>query len=66
MTPAEWQAMSERRAARAAVLAKWNDGTAVITDEDCKHLYAEEITQLMNAGRFGPEVGADKRLARQR
>ena len=64
MTPGEKARLEANAAARAAVMAKWSDGTQVFTDEDCKYLSGSEITTLINAGRFGPEVGPDKRLRR--
>jgi len=57
--------MADRAAARSAVLAKFPDGSAEITDEDVKLLTGPEITSLINAGRIAG-VGPDKRLARGR
>lgn len=64
MTPQERQTAENRAAARAAVLAKFPDGSAVITDEDCRLLDGAEVAALINAGRI-PGVGPDKRLRRR-
>jgi hypothetical protein len=64
MTPHEQAAMQEKAAARAAVMAKWNDGSQVITDDDCKYLTSAEVTAAVNAGRI-EGIGPDKRLRRR-
>jgi hypothetical protein len=64
MTPHEQAAIQAKNAARAAVLAKFPDGSAEITDDDCQFLTGDELTGLINAGRF-PGIGADKRLSRR-
>ena len=64
MTPAEAQAIADRAAARQAVLDKFSDGTAEVTDADCKLLTAGEIHSLINVGRIAG-IGADKRLQRR-
>jgi hypothetical protein len=61
VTEQERQALKDRTDARQAVLAKFPDGSAEITDQDCKLLTAPEIHSLINAGRIGG-VGRDKRL----
>lgn len=63
MTPQERQALEAKAAARAVVMAKWNDGSQVITDEDCRHLTGAEVTALVNAGRV-EGIGRDKRFRR--
>lgn len=65
MTPGEKARLEAKAEARNAVMAKWNDGTVMFTDEDARYMTATEITSAINAGRFGPEVGADKRLTRR-
>ena len=55
----------EAREARAAVVARMQDGTVVLDDADAKHMTGAEIVEYVNLGRFGPTVGADKRLARR-
>lgn len=63
MTPEEGQAITDRQAARRAVLAKFGDGAAEITDDDIRLLKGAEITALANVGRlqhFG--IGPDRRL----
>jgi hypothetical protein len=52
MTPQEAQAYRDREAARQAVLAKFPDGSAPISDEECKMLTAPEIKSLIVAGRI--------------
>jgi hypothetical protein len=61
MTPQEQQAITDKAAARAAVLAKFPDPAAVVTDEDCRLLNASEIKALINANRL-QGIGADKRI----
>jgi len=61
VTPAE----QEKAAARAAVAARMADGTVILDDADAKHMTGAEIVEYVNLGRFGPTVGADKRLARR-
>jgi hypothetical protein len=64
MTKAEADALADRQAARQAVLAKFGDGSAVISDSDCKWLSASEIHSLINVGRLAG-IGPDKRLQRR-
>jgi hypothetical protein len=64
VTPEERARFEQRMADRQAVLAKFPDPAAPISDEECKFLTGEEITSLINAGRI-PGVGPDKRLARR-
>jgi hypothetical protein len=61
VTPQEAQAIADRQAARQKVLDKFPDGTAVVTDEDCRLLNASEIKALINANRL-QGIGADKRI----
>ena len=63
MTPAEQEAMRLKAEARAAVVARMQDGTVVLGDADAKHMTASEITQCINLGRFA-DIGRDKRLRR--
>ena len=44
MTPNERAAIEAKTAARNAVLAKWSDGSQMISDEDCRHLTGPEIS----------------------
>ena len=63
MTPQEAAQIEARAAARRAVLAKFSDGSAEITEEDVKNLTAPEIHSLINAGRISG-IGPDRRLRR--
>jgi len=64
VTPAESQQIADRAAERQKVLAKFGDATAVVTDQDCRLLTADEIHQLINANRLSG-IGRDKRLTRR-
>ena len=61
MTEQEKAAIEAKQAVRAAVVARWSDGSATIAEEDCKHLGGEKIKQLINARRI-EGAGLDKRL----
>jgi hypothetical protein len=61
MTPQEQQQIADRAAARQAVLDKFPDGSAEITDADCKYLSASEVKSVINSGRLAG-VGADRRI----
>lgn len=63
VTPQERARFEQRMADRQAVLAKFPDPAAEITDLDCKLLTGEEIVSLINANRIAG-IGADKRLRR--
>jgi hypothetical protein len=61
MTPQEQQQLDDRAAERAAVLAKFPDPSAEISDADCKWLTAAEVKSVINSGRLSG-VGADRRI----
>jgi hypothetical protein len=61
MTREEQQQIDDAAAARAAVLAKFPHGDQVISDEDCRHLTADEVKSVINSGRLAG-VGADRRI----
>jgi hypothetical protein len=60
MTPQEAQAYRDRAAEREAVLAKFPDATAMISDPECRVLTAAEIKSLISAGRIDG-VGVKRR-----
>ncbi len=60
MTPAEKARFAAKAEARAAVVARMQDGTVMLEDADAKHMTASEIRTCMNLGRFA-DVGPDKR-----
>jgi hypothetical protein len=65
VTPQEQARIRENAEARAAVVARMQDGTVTLTEADAKLMSGTEITQCIDLGRFGPDIGRDKRLSRR-